>query len=178
MKAKPRRKCADCPASTTKVYCRVCVRRHAKPAGSGAKVPVTLFSGSPESERRRRAVLDAIDLVPLIDREGWIPFLAWAERAGYEVTATTNRPRKFGRHVSGSRGAAERQWERLKARLREHGLEVEARAQDDYAAVQNQDRVAFSMTAMRFTVDGWDRLCALTKALDDWLCATRPDVEE
>ena len=147
-----------------------------KPAGSGVRVPVTLFSGSPEAIARRRTVLDAIDLCALIDREGWISFLAWSDRAGYEVPEKRQpggTQRKFGRHVSGSRGAAERQWERLKARLREHGLEVEARAQDDYAAVQNQDRFAFSMTAMRFTVDGWDRLRALTKALDDWLCAVQ-----
>ena len=125
-------------------------------------MPVTLFSGSKESDARRRAVLDAIDLVPLIDREGWISFLAWANRSGYEVAQGARDT---------THGAAERQWERLKARLREHGIEVEARAQEDFSAVQNLNRIAFSMTSMRFTVDGWDRLRALTKALDDWLCA-------
>lgn len=118
---------------------------------------VTLFSGSSEADKRRRAVLDAIDLVPLIDRDGWINFLTWCERTGYEVDARRN-----------VRTAAARQWERLKARLREHGIEVEARSPDEF---QNAGREPYRMASMRFTVDGWDRLRALTKALDDWLCA-------
>lgn len=151
--------------------------RHAvtrKPKGQGPRAKVTLFSGSPEADKRRRAVLDAIDLVPLIDREGWISFLAWCERVGYETpekNKTSAGPKGTGEFRSS--GAAERQWDRLKARLREHGIEVEARAQEDFSSVQNLDRVAFSMTAMRFTVDGWDRLRALTQALDDWLCSVQ-----
>jgi len=168
---KERRKCATCPDSTTATLCRWCARQFRRPAGSGVRVPVTLFSGSPEADKRRRAVLDAIDLVPLIDREGWVPFLAWCDRVGYEApekNKTPAGPKGTGGFRS-SCGAAERQWERLKVRLRSHGIDVEARAPEDFSSVQN----AFSMKSMRFTVDGWDRLRALTKALDDWLCSVQ-----
>lgn len=143
-----------------------------KPAGSGVRVPVTLFSGSPEAITRRRTVLDAIDLCALIDREGWISFLAWSDRAGYEVPEKrqpggTQRKRGEARVVT--KDAAIRQWERLKARLRAQGIEVEPRAAEEY----NDGADPFAHTSMRFTVDGWDRLRALTKALDDWLCAVQ-----
>ena len=173
-----RRKCADCPASTTKVYCRHCVRRHAKPAGQGPLAKVRLFSGSPEADKRRRAVLDAIDLIPLIDRDGWVNFLTWCDRAGYEVPEKrqpggTQRKRGEARVVT--KDAAIRQWERLKARLRAQGIEVEPRAAEDYGSNVNgaDPEKTFAHTSMRFTVDGWDRLRALTKALDDWLCAVQ-----
>ena len=148
--------------------------RHSKPrrpAGSGVRVPVTLFSGSPEAQNRRLATLDAIDLVALAGEGGWISFLAWAERNEYDVPTgvrTRRGPVKF---------AAARQWERLKARLRANGIEVESRAPAEYSdnggAHDHDD--SFSRTAMRFTVDGWDRLQALTKALDDWLCSKREE---
>lgn len=148
--------------------------RHAvtrRPKGQGPKAHVTLFSGSEEGCARRRAVLDAIDLAALIDREGWIPFLAWADRSGYEVAQGTR---------DATRGAAIRQWERLKSRLRSHGIDVETRFAEDHNARNRanrrqpgEDTFAFEATAMRFTVDGWDRLRALTKALDDWLCSIR-----
>ena len=163
--------------------------RHAKPrkpAGSGVRVPVpvTLFSGSPEAIARRRTVLDAIDLCALIDREGWISFLAWCDRAGYEVPEKrqpggTQRKRGEARVVT--KDAAIRQWERLKVRLRAQGIEVEPRAAEDYGSHNNVNGAdpekafahTFAHTSMRFTVDGWDRLRALTKALDDWLCAVQ-----
>lgn len=132
-------------------------------------MPVTLFSGSKESDARRRAVLDAIDLVPLIDREGWISFLTWANRSGYEVAQGAR---------AAARGAASRQWERLKVRLRSHGVDVETRYSEDHNSRNRANHqqpgdytAAFETTAMRFTVDGWDRLRALIQALDAWLCA-------
>lgn len=172
MRNPPRRKCADCPALTIATYCRQCVQRHRKPAPltmpPGASL-ADLFSGSTESDRRRRAVLDAIDLVALIGGDGWIGFIPWAERSGYEVPTQRDRAR---------RGAAPRQWERLKVRLREHGLHVETRASEDTQHFgEKQTSRAFDQTAMRFTVDGWDRLAALSKALDDWLCAKREETK-
>lgn len=175
-----RRKCADCPASTTRVYCRFCVRRHSRSPGTatGPKtVAKTLFSGSPEANARRRTLLDAIDLVPLIDHEGWINFLPWAERCGYEVPTTQAASGLRATRAAMPTCSAARQWERLKQRLRSQGLEVEARAATDYSSNNGGQRDApedaFSRTSMRLTVDGWDRLRALTKALDDWLCSVQ-----
>ena len=172
MTGKERRKCATCPASTTATLCRWCARANRKPAGSGVRVPVTLFSGSPEAARRRRTVLDAIDLAALTDREGWVPFLAWAERNGYEVAQGARDT---------VRGAAIRRWERLKVRLRSHGIDVETRFAEDHNSRNRANHrrpgedtfAAFEATAMRFTVDGWDRLRALIQALDDWLCSVQ-----
>ncbi len=179
-KDRTRHKCVDCPALTTQVYCLWCARARGRAAMLLTMPPdptiADLFAGSREAERRRRAVLDAIDLAALIDREGWINFLAWADRAGYEVNLT----RRCHRSADDVKSAAARQWERLKQRLREHGLEVETRAAADYSPSgggQPGTEDAFTRTAIRFTVDGWDRLAALTTALDDWLCSKREEVK-
>lgn len=131
-----------------------------------------LFKGSPVADQRRRAVLDAIDLVALADADGWISFLTWAQRAGYDDISSARAGAKQ-RKRGGTRGgsASTRQWERLKRRLREHGLIVEARAPEDYSGLGRVEGLTLSSTAMRFTVDGRDRLAALVRALDNWLCA-------
>lgn len=139
-----------------------------------------LFTGSAEAVNRRRAVLDALDLLDLADNDGWVSFLNWAERKGYNP-GERNRPSRAGRTYvgSGPKDAGHRQWERVKARLREHGIDVVPRPPDEYANTEagRKDRnVAFSTTALRFTEEGLDRLRALTKALDDWLCSVQEEI--
>lgn len=161
--------------------------RHAAPRRVTKTMPPSpsladLFTGSVEANVRRRTLLDAIDLCALIDGEGWINFLPWAHRAGYELPTKrqSGTQRKRGEARAITKDASSRQWERLKVRLRAEGLEVESRAASDYSANDGGNRKAseeaFAHTAMRFTVDGWDRLQALTKALDDWLCSKREEV--